>query len=107
MKNNIKLLLGVVLSAVILSSFAVAVVYAAPITNQDRTQQTRSDQILERNRMRIRDQTCNQNCTQNNTASGNYSECPNFVDENGDGICDNCPGEQGTGLGDQQRHGWG
>ena len=82
MKSSTKLALGVVLAVLVVGTLA-ATVYAAPLATQDRL----------RNRAQTRDPT----------------QCPNFVDQNGDGICDNCPRVNGTGLGGQHqyRHGWG
>ena len=45
--------------------------------------------------------------TQNGDQIRDPTNCPNFVDQDGDGICDNCPRETGTGLEGhhQYRHG--
>lgn len=79
MNSSTKMALGVIL-VLIVGTLAVTA-YAAPLATQDR----------QRSRDQIKDPI----------------NCPNFVDQDGDGICDNCQRETGTGLGGhhQYRHG--
>lgn len=90
LKSKTKLALGImgVVLAIMVAGSAMLVVYAMPLTIQDR------DQIRERECLQYREQL------------GNQSTCPNFVDVNGDCICDNCHNEQSIRAMNQYRYGW-
>ncbi len=85
--------MGVVL-AIMVAGSTMLVVYAMPLTIQDRDQTRERDQIRDRDCLQYREQL------------GNQSTCPNFVDVNGDGICDNCHNEQSIRIINQHRYGW-
>ena len=79
MNSSTKLTLGVVLMILIVGTMAATANATSPET-QDRTRQR--DQLSD------------------------TTQCQNFVDEDGDGICDNCPGDCPGGGGHyQHRHG--
>jgi hypothetical protein len=85
--------MGVALAVMILGS-AMAIVYAMPLTIQDRHQTRGRDQIRGRDCLQCREQL------------GNPSTRPNFIDVDGDGIYDYCHNEQSIRAMNQHRYGW-
>ncbi len=97
--------MGVVLAIMVVGS-AMLVVYAMPLTMQDKDQTRERDQIRDRDCLQDREQIRERECLQCREQLGNQFTCPNFVDANGDGICDNCHNEQSIRAMNQHRHGW-
>jgi hypothetical protein len=108
LKSRTKLalgIMGVVLVVMVLGS-AMAIVYAMPLTIQDRDQTRERDQIRDRDCLQDREQIRERECLQCREQLGNPSTCPNFIDVDGDGIYDNCHNEQSIRAMNQHRYGW-
>ncbi len=97
--------MGVVLAIMVVSS-AMATIYAMPLTMQDRDQTRERGQIRERDCLQDREKIWERECLQCRERLGNQFTCPNFVDANGDDICENCHNEQSIRAMNQHRYGW-